>query len=180
MASGLPPPPVNDKPGSFAWLEWYRQLRNYVSTSGSVPWYIINFSGSNLTDLATRLHDNLQGLQGGTAGEHYHLTQANHNVILNSDTSYQTPLTGFTITVSNTTGTLVLDPAGTLASGTITMPTSPTDKQIVRISSTQTITALTVSANTGQTIKGAVTTLAANGFASWIYRSTNTTWYRIG
>ena len=76
MASGLPPPPVNDKPGSFAWLEWYRQLRNYVSTSGSVPWYIINFSGSNITDIAIRLHDNLQGIQGGTAGEHYHLTNA--------------------------------------------------------------------------------------------------------
>ena len=53
MANGLPPPPVNDQPGSFAWLEWYRQLRNYVSTSGSVPWYIINFSGSNLTDIAS-------------------------------------------------------------------------------------------------------------------------------
>lgn len=76
MASGLPPPPVNDKPGSFTWMEWYRQLRNYVSTSGSVPWYIINFSGSNITDIASRSHENLQGLQGGTAGEHNHLTNA--------------------------------------------------------------------------------------------------------
>lgn len=86
----LPPPPINDKPGSFAWLEWYRQLRNYVSTSGSVPWYIINFAGSNITDIATRLHSSLQGIQGGTAGEHYHLTAAqvaglgagNHNDLL--------------------------------------------------------------------------------------------------
>jgi len=73
--AGLPPPPINDKPGSFTWLEWYRQLRNYVSTSGSVPWYIINFAGSNITDISLRDHGNLQGLQGGTAGEHYHLTQ---------------------------------------------------------------------------------------------------------
>lgn len=73
--AGLPPPPINDKPGSFTWLEWYRQLRNYVSTSGSVPWYIINFSGSNLTDIALRDHANLQNLQGGSAGQHYHLTQ---------------------------------------------------------------------------------------------------------
>ena len=48
MANILPPPPVNDQMGSFAWLEWYRQLRNYVATSGSVPWYIINFAGSNI------------------------------------------------------------------------------------------------------------------------------------
>lgn len=74
----LPPPPINDKPGSFTWLEWYRQLRNYISTSGSVPWYIINFSGSNITDLAIREHNSLQALQGGTAGEMYHLTAARH------------------------------------------------------------------------------------------------------
>jgi hypothetical protein len=83
MASGLPPPPVNDKPGSFSWLEWYRQLRNYVSTSGSVPWYIINFSGSNITDIASRSHQNMQSLQGGTAGEMYHLTADQHNAISN-------------------------------------------------------------------------------------------------
>ncbi|HPP19026.1 MAG TPA: hypothetical protein PLT51_03555 [Candidatus Dojkabacteria bacterium] len=75
-ANALPPPPIQDKPGSFTWLEWYRQLRAYVSTSGSVPWYVINFAGSNITDIALRDHDHLQSLQGGTAGEHYHLTAA--------------------------------------------------------------------------------------------------------
>lgn len=76
--AGLPPPPVNDKPGSFTWLEWYRQLRNYVSESGSVPWYIINFAGSSLTDIADRPHNNLQNLQGGATGEMYHLTAAEY------------------------------------------------------------------------------------------------------
>lgn len=82
--AGLPPPPINDKPGSFTWLEWYRQLRNYVSTSGSVPWYIINFSGSNITDIAQRSHNNLQSLQGGTGGQMYHLTSSQYNAISNS------------------------------------------------------------------------------------------------
>jgi len=76
MANILPPPPINDAPGSFTWLEWYRQLRSYVSTTGSVPWYIIDFAGSSITDIVSRDHGNLQGLQGGTAGEHYHLTAA--------------------------------------------------------------------------------------------------------
>ena len=75
-ANSLPPPPIQDKPGSFTWLEWYRQLRAYISTSGSVAWYVINFAGSNITDIASRDHDSLQNLQGGTAGEHYHLTAA--------------------------------------------------------------------------------------------------------
>jgi len=82
MASGpLPPPPVNDKPGSFTWLEWYRQLRNYVSTSGSVPWYIINFAGSNITDIAQRDHNNLQGLQGGAAGQMYHVNSSMSEIL---------------------------------------------------------------------------------------------------
>lgn len=77
----LPPPPVQDQQGSFAWLEWYRQLRNYISTSGSVPWYIINFSGSTITDIADRSHQNLQSLQGGAAGERYHISSANYDAV---------------------------------------------------------------------------------------------------
>lgn len=79
--AGLPPPPIQDKPGTFTWLEWYRQLREYVSTSGSVPWYVINFAGSNITDIALRDHDQLQNVQGGTAGEHNHLTDAEYTQI---------------------------------------------------------------------------------------------------
>ena len=101
--AGLPPPPIQDKPGSFTWLEWYRQLRNYISTSGSVPWYIINFAGSNITDIATRLHNSLQGLQGGTAGEMYHLTNDEHTAVTNSVHGTWTP-TFTNLTVVNGTG----------------------------------------------------------------------------
>ena len=80
--AGLPPPPINDKPGSFTWLEWYRQLRNYVSTSGSVPWYIINFAGSNITDIALREHSKLQGIQGGDPGQQYHLNANQYNSVV--------------------------------------------------------------------------------------------------
>lgn len=75
---GLPPPPLNDAPGSFTWLEWYRQLRNYISTSGSVPWYIINFADSNLADIQNKDHNILDNIQGGSAGERYHLTAAQY------------------------------------------------------------------------------------------------------
>ena len=101
--AGLPPPPIQDKPGSFTWLEWYRQLRNYISTSGSVPWYIINFAGSNITDIAIRLHNSLQGLQGGTAGEMYHLTNDEHTAVTDSVQGTWTP-TFTNLTVVNGTG----------------------------------------------------------------------------
>ena len=93
---------------------------------------------------------------------------------------YQTPLTGFSLTIGNQTNIFVLDPAGTLAAGAITMPAKPADNQIIRIASTAIITSLTVSPNAGQTLKGAFVTLAANGFASFVFRAANSTWYRTG
>lgn len=91
---------------------------------------------------------------------------------------YQVLTTGFTYTFAAGTQVLVINPAGTLATGTITMPASPADGMTVRFSSSQIITALTVSANTGQSIVSAVTSLAVGGGAAYIYRLANTTWYR--
>lgn len=84
MANLLPPPPIYDQPGSFTWLEWYRELRNYISQSGSVPWSVIDFANSNITSIAVRAHNTLQSIQGGSTGQYYHLTQQNYNAISNS------------------------------------------------------------------------------------------------
>lgn len=89
--AGLPPPPINDKPGSFTWLEWYRQLRDYISTSGSVPWYLIDFTGSNITDIATYLHNSLQVLQGGATNEKYHLSLSEYTAVTGSLQGTWTP-----------------------------------------------------------------------------------------
>lgn len=91
---------------------------------------------------------------------------------------YQAPATGFSYTI--TAPITIFAPSGTLATGTIIMPSSPTDGMCVRFSSSQIITALTVSANTGQSIVNALTAFTAGGFAEYIYKSSNTTWYRIG
>ena len=93
---------------------------------------------------------------------------------------YQTPLTGFSITPSDTTNTLVIDPAGALLNGTVTMPANPVNGQKLTILSTMAITTLTISPNAGQALDGTLTTIAANGFGSWVYRLSNTTWYRAG
>ncbi len=98
------------------------------------------------------------------------------------DASYsrQVPATGFAITIAAACGRLILDPAATLASGTIVLPAGPRDGQICNLSSSQTITALTLSPNTGQSLSGALTSLGANGFAEYTYVASNTTWYRTG
>ena len=90
---------------------------------------------------------------------------------------YQTPTTGFSYTFASGTTVLVIDPAGTLATGTITMPAAPADGMTISFSSDQTITALTVNANAGQSIVGNPTTLLAGGAATFVYRLSNTTWY---
>lgn len=93
--------------------------------------------------------------------------------------NHQTPNTGFDIEIDDEVGTLVLEPGGTLATGTITMPATPYDGQVQRICTTQTITSLSVESNVGQTIKNPPSTLSAGSGCGFIYRSTNTTWYRL-
>ena len=90
---------------------------------------------------------------------------------------YQVLTTGFSYTFAAGTQTLVINPAGTLATGTITMPASPVDGMVITITSTQPITTLTVNANTGQSINnGGALGLAAGGSLSYVYRLTGTTW----
>lgn len=91
---------------------------------------------------------------------------------------YQVPVAGFSYTLINTNS--IFNPAGLLATGTIIMPASPTDGATVKFSSSQAITSLTCSANTGQSIVNAITTFVAGGFASYLYRAANNAWYRIG
>lgn len=77
MAILLPPIPYGSPPGSSFWNDWYEKLRNLINEGTvTVLWSSINFSGSNLTDIVNRAHNNLQSLQGGVAGEYYHLTSA--------------------------------------------------------------------------------------------------------
>lgn len=100
-----------------------------------------------------------------------------------ANSQYSAPITGFTVAVTdnNEDTHLILTPAGTLATGTITLPasTSVRDKQTVLVSCTQIVTTLTVSGN-GATVNGAPTTLAANGYFTLKYDISVNSWYRVG
>lgn len=91
---------------------------------------------------------------------------------------YQTPTTGFTYTFAAGTQVLVMNPAGTLATGTITMPASPADGMTITFSSSQQITALTMAGN-GASINNAVTFLPAKTAVAYVYRATGTTWWPV-
>ena len=79
----LPPPPTKSPDGSFAWLDWYRKLREYVTVVGSVPWSVIDFTNSHLSDILDRPHNVLQSMQGGGGGEFFHLTNADYTKVVN-------------------------------------------------------------------------------------------------
>jgi hypothetical protein len=90
-----------------------------------------------------------------------------HSDVVAEPFDFYVPLTAFTIAMQ--TAKLVLNPAGTLATGTVTLPLNPPDGTLAEISSTQTQTALTLSANTGDSIVGAVTALVANTRVGYRY-----------
>lgn len=94
------------------------------------------------------------------------------------------PGTGFNITVPTPVAEqqwMLLQPAGTLASGTITLPlnTGVPDGTTVLITTTQEITSLTIALNGASAIYGGVTSLAAGtGTLLRFYQPTNS-WYQI-
>lgn len=96
-------------------------------------------------------------------------------------TQYAAPSASpFTVTVAQGNTWLLLTPTGTLAVGTIVLPTAPTDKAEVSVNCTQIVTSLTVSAG-GTTVTGAPTTLAsANAFFTMRYDAATAAWYRVG
>lgn len=89
---------------------------------------------------------------------------------------YQVLTTGFSYTFAAGVQVLVIDPAGTLATGTITMPAAPADGMTITFSSSQQITALTMAGN-GASLVGAVTFLPAKTGVTYVYRATGTTWF---
>jgi hypothetical protein len=94
------------------------------------------------------------------------------------------PGSGFNITVPTPVSQqqwMLLQPAGTLATGTITLPlnTGVPDGTTVLITSTQEITSLTIDLNGASAIFGAVTSLGAGCAAIYRFYQPTNSWYNI-
>lgn len=157
-----------------------------VGTGGSSELYMLDANsngGALVMDMSGTPALKAQTISAGNVLlTPWQIERANGRITVNKagcDTSgsFQVVSTGFLVAFGDTTGLIALDPAGTLATGTITMPASPLDGQIATISSTQTVTALTLSPNTGQSIKAAAMTILAGQTLRYRYRASNTTWY---
>lgn len=99
-------------------------------------------------------------------------------------TNVYTPGTGFNIAVPTPVAQqqwMLLQPAGTLATGTITLPlnTSTPDGTEILITTTQQITAFTLAPNGAMALYGDPTTLAAEDMFRMRYVTATNSWYRI-
>jgi hypothetical protein len=94
------------------------------------------------------------------------------------------PGSGFNITVPTPVSQdqwMLLQPAGTLATGTITLPlnTGVPDGTTLLITTTQEITSLTIALNGATAVYGAVTSLAAGAATAIRFYQPTNSWYQI-
>ena len=115
--NALPPAPVRDPWGSYTWEEWFRRLRDRATASlTSVTWTGIDFTGSSLTNILDRDHNDLTTIQGGTSAEYYHLTSAQHTNLTGTSTTFTDLITTGNTTLGNSTSDV------TKISGNLVMP----------------------------------------------------------
>jgi len=172
MAQKISPPPYHEKDiSAYVWQDWFNQFRKYV--------------------ISPSIHNNLSNIQGGSATERYHLTNAQVGDLttltsiipdipkINYGFTYQleAPLTGTTVNFLDNKEYLILRPIGSLATLTIALPPNPIDGQTIWIESTQTVTSVTLTSS--KTILGTITTLSPLISVKYIYIAPDNTWYKL-
>lgn len=111
MAIQIPPPPSpNSDFNDFSWKDWFRILRNSIVEVGIGAWSSLNFAGSKLSDIVNRPHNDLQSIQGGSTGDHYHLSNAQYTGLVGGgDTTlhkHAYPYGAFQSTANQTVSTI--------------------------------------------------------------------------
>ena len=99
-------------------------------------------------------------------------------------TNIYTPGTGFNVAVPTPVASqqwMLIQPAGTLATGTVTLPlnTETPDGTEVMVTTTQQITAFTLALNGATATYGAPTTLSATDWFRMRFVLATNSWYRI-
>ena len=114
----IPPIPIDAPFASYSWVDWYQKVRRAINEAQNLRWsQFTDFTGSNLNQLATRNHNDLQNIQGGSATENYHLTAAQNTAI---DSGITVVITTAKITGGGTDGSM------TFTNGILTASTPAT------------------------------------------------------
>lgn len=174
MATGpITPPPYGDlKNLPVSYQQWFQRIRDYTNQvgTGTIPWSQVSKTGSNLTDLATRNHNDLTNIFGGGTGDYYHLTASQYASVVTLNTVAA-------LTTLGASNGYVLCDANTGAF-TVTLPAASTRKRfhIKKIDSSA--NAISIAAAGADTIEGSATKSLATQYKSYtLYSDGSTTWY---
>lgn len=174
MATGpITPPPYADlKNLPVAYQQWFQRIRDYTNQIGTatIPWSQVSKVGSNLSDLATRNHNDLTNIFGGGTGDYYHLTASQNNSITALTTVFSLA------TLSSSNGYVLCDASG--GAFTVNLPSASARKKLHIKKIDSSINAITISPNGADTIEGAASYSLATQYKSvTLYSNGSTTWY---
>lgn len=89
----IPPPPVTSEDKTI-WNNWYVAVKDAINNlRAGLTWSNLDFTGSNITDIQTRNHNDLTNIQGGSSTERYHLTSTQASAIASFNSTQWTDLT---------------------------------------------------------------------------------------
>lgn len=107
------------------------------------------------------------------------LVNVTNGIVYYPSASVVIPTTGFSVNLTNAQQILVLDPVGTLGSGTITFPPNGYDGEFLQIVSQKPISSVTFTPSGSDTIRNAPTSLAAGVSVTFLYKVAAQVWYRL-
>jgi hypothetical protein len=128
----------------------------------------------------TQVQYNNSGAFGGDSGMTYNAATDSLALLGNINVSgteilpngsQGTPTTGGSVNMAANKRYHYMVPAGTIATYTVNLPPSPVDGQVVALFTTQTITALTIGGQGGNTVTTTVTSLPANTGVEFMFFS---------
>lgn len=172
------PPPLQTEMGSVQWLEWFRLIQIVLQQKlDTVTWVDIDFTGSDLADIATKSHNSLDSIQGGSSTERYHLSQSEHACVSAFD-SVATPTSAYSIGV---TDHLVLGD-GTGGAFNVTLPNAAnyTGREFIVKKIDSSANAITVATSSSQTIDGAATYVLSAQYDAVTVVSGGSNWHITG
>ncbi|HXT79044.1 MAG TPA: hypothetical protein VN702_05730 [Acetobacteraceae bacterium] len=122
--------------------------------------------------------DLIPDIVGGVPGVPTHYATAAQ---VNGPVGYvkTTPVTAFNLSFANGQSYYLITPAGTLATGNFNLSPNPGQGQRNCVRSTQTQTAVTLTAASGQTITGGITAMTAATTYCFIFDQATSTWNAI-
>lgn len=167
MTIKLPPVPRATIGENYEWREWFTRVQNIFSTVKSVTWSLIDFTGSDLADIATRMHSSLQNVAGGTyhlaANEYYSLSS-----VVTVTSNYAATATDGYIYVDTTSGNI-----------TITLPASSADGKVLEVIKTVVANTLTVIPTGTDTVVGDTSVIVYTRYTALTFKAVTGGWILV-